>query len=68
MRVYRDAIAIDACKEKGKAHYGLGLLYMLRQEASRAGDEFRDAVKVASDSCREWLSVCQRVVVGRWFS
>jgi hypothetical protein len=54
--MYREAIAIEGCKEKGKAHYGLGLLYMLRQEASRAGDEFREAVQV--HPCCDAVGMC----------
>jgi hypothetical protein len=58
MRMYREAIAIEGCKDKARAYYGLGLLYMLRQEASRAGDEFRAALKVHHSATPGSIRVC----------
>jgi tetratricopeptide (TPR) repeat protein len=43
--LYAAALDIDGCKEKDRAHYGLGALYLLRQDVARAGDELRAAVE-----------------------
>ena len=44
IQVYHQALDIDACKEKDRVNYGLGLLYVAKQEGERAGEKFRAAV------------------------
>lgn len=46
IRLYTEALENDGCKEKDRVLYGLGLLYIARQEAERASEKFRAALTI----------------------